>query len=138
MKKLATTGKALGLMAFDGKEPVGWCSFGPRADFPRLDTVKAYRRDDTQGIWCINCFFIDRSYRGQGIARGLLDAAIRAMKKRKVKTIEAYPVTATKDGKKLAAAFSWTGPLRIFEEKGFREVQRLAPSKPLVRLQLDG
>jgi len=58
------------------------------------------------------------------------------MRKRKVRRVEAYPVTATKDGKRLASSFAWTGPLSIFCEQGFEEVQRLAPTRPLVRLDL--
>jgi len=136
MKKLTESGKALGILAFEGKRAVGWCSFGPRADFPRLETVRAYRRHDTAGVWCVNCFFIARSHRGQGVARGLLQAALRAMRKRKVKMVEAYPVTTTRDGRRLAAAFSWTGPQKIFAEQGFTEIQRLSTSRPLVRLNL--
>jgi GNAT superfamily N-acetyltransferase len=136
MKELTKSGQALGILAFGGDVPVGWCSFGPRAEFPRLETVKAFRRDDTAGVWCVNCFFIHRAHRGQGIARGLLDAALQVMERRRVKTIEAYPVIATKDGKRLAPAFSFTGPIDIFTDRGFEEIQRLTPSKPLLRLQL--
>ncbi|MCP4604686.1 MAG: GNAT family N-acetyltransferase [Proteobacteria bacterium] len=137
MKALVLSDAAMGILAFDEDTPVGWCSFGPRSDFPRLETVKAYRRDDTADEWCVNCFFIERGYRGKGIARGLLDSAIKAVWRHGADTIEAYPVTTAGDGKKLAPAFSWTGPLRIFEERGFKEIQRLAPTKPLVRLQRD-
>jgi GNAT superfamily N-acetyltransferase len=137
MKKLTTTGQALGILAFDGETPVGWCSFGPRRDFPRLETVKAYRRDDAADVWSINCFFIKRTHRGQNVARGLLRAAVEAMRRRGAPVIEGYPVTPTAKGDKLPAAFSWMGPLKIFEELGFRETQRLSPAKPLVRLQLD-
>ncbi len=136
MKELVETGKVLGILSFDDKRPVGWCSFGKRSDFPRLETVKAYRRDDTEGIWCINCFFVARGFRGKDMSRMLLAFVITAMKSRGVKVIEAYPVTTTRGGKKLAAAFSWTGPFKIFEEKGFKVVQRLVPEKPLVRLKL--
>ena len=136
MKKMVTSGNALGILAFDGDTPVGWCSFGPRRDFPRLETVKAYRRDDTADVWCVNCFFVTRQYRGRGIARGLLRSALEAMRRRGVDVVEAYPVTVSRAGKKLAAAFSWTGPVSIFQEIGFKEVQRLAQTKPLVRLDL--
>jgi predicted GNAT family acetyltransferase len=138
IKKLVAAGEALGILAFDGESPVGWCSFGPRADFPRLETVKAYRRDDTEGVWCVNCFFIGRTHRGRGVARGLLKTALASMRRRGVKTVEGYPVTTTKDGRKLAAAFAWTGPERIFTEAGFKEVQRLAPTRPLLRKRLRG
>jgi GNAT superfamily N-acetyltransferase len=135
-KKLIADGKMTGLLAYDGDKAVGWCSYGPRTAFPRIDRSKAYARDDIDGVWSINCFFIDRNYRRQGMAREMLRAAIRFMKRRKVKTAEAYPVTLTKDGKQLPPAFSYTGPLKIFEDEGFEIIQRLSPSRPLVRKKL--
>ncbi len=42
-RKLVQNGKASGVLAFVEDEPVGWCSFGPRSDFPVLETVRAYR-----------------------------------------------------------------------------------------------
>jgi GNAT superfamily N-acetyltransferase len=136
MKGLIKSGKVNGILAYEGSRPVGWCSFGPRADFPHLERVKAYKRDDTEGVWCVNCFFIDREYRKQGLARGMLKASIKAMKKRKVKIIEAYPVTTTLAGKRLSPMFSYTGPLIIYTDEGFKEIQRLSPTRPLVRLEV--
>ena len=37
MRALVLAGKAHGVLAFDGAEPVGWCAYGPRRDFARLD-----------------------------------------------------------------------------------------------------
>ncbi len=136
MRKLFADGEITGLLAYDGDNAVGWCSYGPRAVFPRMERVRAYARDDIDDVWSINCFFIDRKYRRRGLAREMLRAAIRFMKIRKVKIAEAYPVTLTKDGKQLPAAFSYTGPLKIFEDEGFEIIQRLAPSRPLVRKTL--
>jgi hypothetical protein len=45
-------------------------------------------------------------------------------------------VTLTKDGKKLPASFSYQGPEIVFQRLGFKEVQRLAPTRPLYRLKL--
>jgi GNAT superfamily N-acetyltransferase len=136
MKKLFTSNEITGLLAYDGGKPVGWCSFGPRSVFPRTERSRAYRREDTDGVWSINCFFIDRRYRRQGLARGMLRAALKFMKRRKVTIIEAYPVTLTKDGRQLPAAFSYTGPLNIFEDEGFEIIQQVSPSRPLVRKTL--
>jgi len=66
----------------------------------------------------------------------MLAAALKFMKKRKIKTVEGYPVPLTKDGKQLPPAFTFQGPLRIFEEAGFDIVQRLSYSRPLVRKTL--
>jgi GNAT superfamily N-acetyltransferase len=134
-KKLVSTGEAHGILAFDGDQPVGWCNFGRRTEFPRLETVKAYRRDDIEKVWSINCFFILKQYRSSGVSAMLLAAAVKAITKRKGKIIEGYPVPLTKDGKQLPAAFSYTGPEIIFERAGFKAVQRISQSRPLYRLE---
>ncbi|PWB76330.1 hypothetical protein C3F09_00650 [candidate division GN15 bacterium] len=133
-RKLVTGGKAHGVLAFDGKNPVGWCAFGLRTEFPRTETVKAFRRDDIAGVWSINCFYIERHYRNSGVSELLLAGAVKAIKKYKGKLIEAYPTPLTRDGKQLPAAFAYTGPEVIFERAGFKEVQRLSASRPLYRL----
>ncbi len=138
IKELVTSGNANGILGFKDELPIGWCSFGPRESFPRLETVKAYRRNDTAGVWCVNCFFVDPAFRGRGVMRGLLGAAMETMRSIGVGIVEAYPVTTTRQGKRLPPAFAWTGPHRIFEQAGFREIQRLASTKPLVRLDLGG
>ena len=136
MRALVRGRKAHGVLAFEGSEPVGWCSLGPRAHFPRLERTRAYRREDTEGVWSINCFFIPRERRGQGLSRVLLQAAIAACRHHGAAVVEGYPATLTRRGQRLPAAFAWMGPLAIFEQAGFREVQRLSPSRPLVRLEL--
>ena len=133
---LVASGRALGVLAFAGGRPVGWCAFGPRAEFPRTERVRAYRRADAAGVWSINCFFIARPHRGRGVARALLAAAVAACRRHGAAVVEGYPVTAAADGKPLAAAFAWTGPLALFEEAGFQVVQVDSPSRPLVRLAL--
>lgn len=136
LKNLVKKGKAQGILAFAGNEPVGWCSFGPRLDYPRLRRVKAYKRDDVSDAWSVVCFFVHRKWRGKGLSRGLLKAAVDAMRKRGVKTIEAYPVTTTKDGRRVSSTFAYTGPIGIFEELGFKKVQTTNPLRPLMRLKL--
>lgn len=137
-RNLILSGEMTGLLAYDKDKCIGWCSYGPRTSFPRTETAKAYKRDDIDNVWSINCFFIDKQYRGQGLAKGMLAASIKFIKKKKVKVVEAYPVTETKDGKRLPPAFSWTGPLKIFKEAGFKIVQRLSYSRPLVRKHFKG
>lgn len=136
MKTLIVSGELTGLLAYDGSQAVGWCSFGPRLSFPRTERMRAYSRDDIEKVWSVNCFFIDKDYRHQGLAKALLKAAMKLMKKRKVKIVEGYPTPLTKDGKQLPAAFAYTGPLKIFEDAGFEIIQRVSYSRPLVRRRL--
>ena len=55
---LLEAGKVMGVLAFDKKTPVGWCSFGRRAEFPRTERMKACIRKDTDQVWSIDCFYI--------------------------------------------------------------------------------
>ena len=135
-KKLVQSGKAHGTLAFSKGEPVGWCSFGSRRDFPVLRSIKAYERDDADSVWSVTCFFIHSKWRRKGLSRGLLKSAVEAMGKRGVKVVEAYPVTTTKDGRKIGSSMAWTGPLSIFEELGFKTVQATNSLRPLMRLEL--
>jgi len=125
-----------GLLAYHNDRAIGWCSFGPRIVFLRTETMKAYRHDNIDRVWSINCFFIDKNYRRQGLSQQMLRNALIFLKKRKVGTVEAYPVPLTKEGKQLPAAFAYTGPLKIFQQTGFEIVQRLSYSRPLVQIQL--
>jgi GNAT superfamily N-acetyltransferase len=135
-RKLITAGKALGILALDDSEPVGWCSFGPREEFPRLDRTRAYQHTVPPGTWSIVCFYLNRSYRGRGLSRALAAMAVEQIRKHGGKFVEAFPVTLTKEGKKLPAAFSYTGPETVFQSLGFVEIQRLSQSRPLYRLEL--
>lgn len=133
MKELFKSNEITGLLAYDQGKSVGWCSYGPRLSFPRTERSKAYWREDIENVWSINCFFIDKKCRKQGLARKMLQAAVKFIRKRKIKTVEAYPVTLTKNGKQLPAAFSYTGPIKIFIDEGFEIIQQISPSRPLVR-----
>ena len=121
---------------FDNTVPVAWCSFGRRTEFPRTERMKAYAREDIDQVWSINCFYIANGYRGIGLAERLIEKAIKGIKRRQGKLIEAYPVPLTKAGEKLPAAFVYTGPEIIFERQGFKLIQRLSHSRPLYRLSL--
>jgi len=135
-KNLVAAKKARGMLAFAGHRPVGWCALGPRADFPRINRRPAFQRADVEGVWSINCFFIARDFRGRGVARKLLEAAIEECKAQGARIVEGYPVTTTGAGEKVPSASAYTGPLRIFEEQGFEIVQRDSPLRPLVQRDL--
>ena len=136
-RELVQKGKAHGVLAFAEDEPVGWCSIGHRKDFPALQKSKTYKREDTNNVWSVTCFFIHRKWRRRGLSRGLLKKAVETMRKRSAKVVEAYPVTTTKDGRRVGSSTAWTGPLTIFEELGFKTVQTPNPLRPLVRLELE-
>lgn len=131
MQGLVADGVEPGILAFDGERAVGWCALAPRADYPALQRSRVMRSIDDQPVWGVACLFIDRAYRGQGVATELLRAAAGFARSRGARILEGYPVDPR--GRKLAAAFAWTGVPTAFERAGFEEVARGSPTRPLMR-----
>jgi len=117
-RQLVRAGKVFGCLAFAGDEPVGWCCVGPRADFPRLRTIKALQTDWNQATWSVTCFYIRSRWRGRRVASKLLKAAVEVARQNGAKRLEGYPVKPYGDGS-IPAAFAWTGVPRLFECQKF-------------------
>ncbi|MFH1861735.1 MAG: GNAT family N-acetyltransferase [bacterium] len=125
-KELISGGEIPGLLAYQDDKPVGWVSVGPREQFPLLERSKVLARVDEQEVWSVVCFFIDRSVRGQGVATFLLKSALDFARQRGAQVVEGYP-TPTKE-KKIPDAFAWTGPETVFQQLGFRLMERRGKS----------
>jgi GNAT superfamily N-acetyltransferase len=123
------TGKVHAVIAFSDDEPVGWCSFGPRPTFPRLERVRALRRKVSEDTWSIVCFFIPAGWRGRGVATELLRTATAEAFALGAREIEGYPVVP-KSGT-VPAAFAWTGVPALFRSSGYRKLRRPAASRPI-------
>lgn len=124
-----------GAIAYADSQPVGWCTFGPRTDFAKLDRAPSFKCADAENVWSIPCFFVKSGFRGIGISKALLAAALRAMKEQGCKIAEGYPSKPGKDGQYIAA-FSWTGTQSLFSKAGFRVVGNKDGGKQRVRLCL--
>jgi GNAT superfamily N-acetyltransferase len=81
LKALVDGGKMTGLVGYRAGAPVGWISFGPREDFARLRRSPVMKAVDDQPVWSIVCFVVPAEYRGQGVARALLDGAVAYARK---------------------------------------------------------
>ena len=66
----------------------------------------------------IVCYVIAPRYRGQGIARRLLDGAVDAMRERGFRWLDAYPPKAAP-----TAAASYHGRLSMYLDAGFEQVR---------------
>ncbi|MDB5100309.1 MAG: GCN5-related N-acetyltransferase [Cyanobacteria bacterium RYN_339] len=136
MEALVKSGKAHGILAYAAGEPVGWCAFGPRRDFSKLDRAPSLACDDADAVWSIPCFFVKAGHRGQGVAGLMLAHAERAIKARGGQLAEGYPAKPPADGKALPAAFAWTGPRAVFDQAGFAVVGNPDGGKQRVRKPL--
>lgn len=136
LRKLVADGAVRGVLAYAGGRPVGWCTFGPRRDFSRLDRSPSLACDDAERVWSIPCFFIKASHRGCGVATALLARAVKLAKKHGAQLVEAYPVRPGKPGEKLPAAFAWTGTRSLFDKAGFTIAGNEGGGKERVRRAL--
>lgn len=90
MLGLIDDGTPVGLLAFDGDEPVGWCSVAPRSSYAELARSRTMPTVD-EDAWTILCLFIKRDYRGQGVAHALVAGAVAYAESSGAEVIEAYP-----------------------------------------------
>jgi GNAT superfamily N-acetyltransferase len=133
---LVKAGEAHGILAYLEGQPVGWCAFGPRRDFNKLDRAPSLACDDADQVWSIPCFFVKPGHRGQGVAGAMLAHAERAIKARGGQLAEGYPAKPPADGKPLPAAFAWTGPRAVFVQAGYTVAGNPDGGKQRVRKEL--
>jgi GNAT superfamily N-acetyltransferase len=138
LARLTRGGGVPGLLAYEGDEPVGWVSVGPRPQFGRVLRSPTLRpglakADDPadDSVWSLVCFWIPRRHRGHGLAAQLLDAAVAYAESGGATVLEAYPVDT--GGQKAPANSVYTGTLPMFLDAGFREVGRRSDRRPVVR-----
>jgi GNAT superfamily N-acetyltransferase len=131
--RIVDSGESPGLVGYVDGEPAGWISLGPRREYPRLDASRLMRPVDDAPVWSIVCSFVGRDFRGQGVQRRLLAAAVEYARDEGVRTLEAYPVD--KPGRSDDGSM-WWGSRSLYEKVGFREVARRSPTRLVMRRKL--
>src|SRR5262249_36365304 len=133
-RRLVEHGTVPGVLAYEGREPVGWCAVEPRESFPRLERSRLFQPVDDLPAWSIPCLFVRADRRGQGVSRRLVEGALAHAGRPRARRVEAYPVDPK--GGRMPAAFAWTGIASVFRECGFLEVARRSATRPFVRRTL--
>ena len=73
--------------------------------------------------WRITCFFVDKAYRGKGVAAVALGGALQEIARLGGGTVESYPEDVA--GRSVSASFLYNSRLSMFERQGFERVRRL-------------
>jgi GNAT superfamily N-acetyltransferase len=136
LRALVRSGRAHGVLAFAGGEPVGWCAYQRRVELPRLDRAPSLACRDAERVWSLPCFFVKAGWRGKGVARGLLGAALGQLRGRGAGVVEGYPVKPPRPGERMPGAFVWTATPGLFRAAGFRPAARRPRGRQRVRLAL--
>jgi GNAT superfamily N-acetyltransferase len=117
-------GEAHAALVYDSSTAVGWCQFGPTDELPRIKRKRAYLEGLTDPPdWRITCFFVDRGYRGKGVAAAALQGALQEIARLGGGTVESYPEDA--EGRSVSASFLHNATVSMFEREGFRRERRL-------------
>jgi len=129
-------GRANAALVYDGTTAVGWCQFGPTDELPRIK----HKRDYLNGLtklpdWRITCFFVDRNYRGKGIASIALEGALNEIARLGGGTVESYPEDV--EGRSVSGSFLHNGTISIFEHQGFQRIRRLGKNHWVVTKVID-
>jgi GNAT superfamily N-acetyltransferase len=130
-KALVAAGKSRGILAFVEGEPVGWCAYGRRTEFARLQRSPALACDDAARVWSVPCFFVKAGFRGRGVSRALLRHALESIRRHGGRIAEAYPVRPPATN---AAAF--TGTVPFLESEGFEVLTATARGRQRARKRI--
>jgi GNAT superfamily N-acetyltransferase len=133
LRRLVKSGAPVGVLAYKGTEPVGWCAVAPKSEFIVLLNSRNFSALQDPRVWSVTCFFITKEHRGQGVGLALLKGAIKLAKENGAKVVEGYP---HEPSQQLPAPFVWTGIASVFRNAGFKEVERKSKHRPLMRIQL--
>lgn len=134
MKRIVTSGKEPGVMAYLKKEPIGWCAVAPREHYIALERSRILKPVDEKPVWSISCLFIAKPYRRKGVSSQLLRAAVEFAANRGAAIVEGYPVEPSME--KMPDPFLWHGIPSAFTAAGFVEVLRRSKSRPIMRFEV--
>jgi GNAT superfamily N-acetyltransferase len=119
---LIRAGELQGWLAYDGKRPIGWCNANAKERFARLAAESAQWGAAVPGqrVLSVVCFVVAPAYRGQGVARALLQEACAGAARAGYQWAEAYPRKVDRD-----AAQAYHGPLALYLSERFTKVREL-------------
>jgi len=125
-------GRAHAALVYDGEVCLGWCQFGPADELPRIKHRRAYEAElAVLPDWRITCFFVDKRYRGQGVAAAALAGALDEIARLGGGTVESYPEDV--DGRSTSGSFLHNGTVAMFERAGLQRMRRIGKHRWVVR-----
>jgi len=131
--QLAKNKEPLGVIAFEDRNPIGWCSISPREKLIRLENSRLFKRIDDTPVWSITCMFIKKEYRKKGISSLLIKEASLYAFLKGAKAIEAYPLISTKN-KMIPDVFAYYGLVNAFKKAGFKKIKKASENRLIMRL----
>ena len=114
---LVKAGDAHAALVFDGDRAVGWAQFGSPEELPGIYHRKQYLETATTlPDYRITCIFVDRAYRGRGVARVAIAGALELIASAGGGVVESYP---RETDKRISPSFLYSMTRQVFEDAGF-------------------
>ena len=125
-RELVCADRAHAAVVFDGERAVGWCQYGRGSEIAPRDKFKKtyYPGLREEPDWRITCFFVDRKYRGLGVASLALEGALDMIAESGGGLVEAYPERT--EGRDVSGAYVYLGAAAMFERRGFVPQRQVA------------
>ena len=134
LRALVDAGRVPGIIGYHEGRPAAWAALGPREDFPSIGRSRVLKAIDDQPVWSLPCLFVGKEFRGNNLARAMIEAAVDYVKNQGGKIVEAYPTVPR--GGKLPPVSSFMGFPAVFEKAGFTEVARPSDARMIMRRTL--
>lgn len=117
-ERLVRDDEAHAALVFDGDLAVGWCQYGSPTELPGITHRKEVEYEGApHADYRLGCFFVERRYRGRGVAEAALDGALRLVAAAGGGVVEGYPFDVPE--KKVSSTFLYNGTRSMFERAGF-------------------
>lgn len=130
--------ETIGIVGYDGDDPVAWCAVDRRSVFGRLRgspvpwAGRAEDRDD-DSVWAIACMIVRPGHRGRGLTYPLVAAAVEHARSRGAAAVEGYPLLTA------GAQVIWdelnVGPVGPFTAAGFVEITHPTKRRLVMRIE---
>lgn len=133
-RKLVKNQQTHAALAFDGDQCIGWCQYGKTDELPNIYHRKEVELKTEKPDYRITCIFVDKDYRKQGISELLLKGALGLIQKAGGGTIESYPQDT--HGEDVSSSFLYNATRQIFENSGFKYVDKKGKNHCLMRMHL--
>jgi GNAT superfamily N-acetyltransferase len=122
-------GRLTGFLAYDGDRAIGWLNINEIGSYLRIASLLQKYQEMGKVALSI-CFLIDKDWRGQGIARQLLDAAIAYYREQDYDALLALPTDEDSSGPQ-----RYRGTYHMYVERGYQEIGH-SDRGPVMRLFL--
>jgi GNAT superfamily N-acetyltransferase len=124
-------------LVYDGDDCVGWCQFGSPQELPRIKRRRAYEAGEPIAPqWRITCFFVDKGYRGRGVASVALNGALKEIGELGGGRVESFPEDVT--DRRSSAGFLHNATTSVFERAGFSRERQLGKHHWLMTTTVPG